>query len=197
MLIRILFGCLVCIGRAEAQDLKATLGQVEKSVAAGDFATALKELEWANSDITQRHNNHLKTFLPDKLGDYQSVEPQKDGLPNFAAAGAGASREYAKANSKLTITVGIQSDIGLQAKFGRLCDPDIARAMNNTEIFRVNAHAATYQERDVMKYKSLTVCLDGGVVRFASSNESIKDDLKKTAEHFDYQKLEAYLRGLN
>jgi hypothetical protein len=92
-------------GSVRADNVTDLLQSAEQNYQSGKYAKALEDLEWAKKEISKRHLEELKKYLPANVEGYTQEDPSTGSMMAVNAC----SRTYTQVGTGNTIEVNIIS----------------------------------------------------------------------------------------
>jgi len=162
---------------------------IETKAEAGNYAKALKELEWYRKDLEQKHIDKIKSMLADKAGECEGGEATVNGAMGMM----NIERTYRCPGGDVDFSLAggtgaAQSGIGGMAALGRLGAMMGAGSQNQVRVGDLTGNIED-KSRGVAK---LTIFMQSGMI---CSLEGPKELLEGVAKGAGLSPLDDYLMG--
>lgn len=171
-----------------ADDISETLTEAIKSYEAGEYSTAVEDINYALQLIQQKKSEGLASYLPEPLEGWtaKKAESQSAGSAMFGG-GIGSHRTYKKGSSKIKIEILTDSPV-LQSMMGLFTNPMFATA-DGGKLERIGRQKAIIKYKEERERGEITVVVDKRFLVKVEGTKVSEDDLKAYAKAIDFKKL--------
>ncbi len=178
------------------EDIGALMAKVKELADKKNYAAAMKELSWVQTELNKQHLKMIASFFPDAVGEFKAAG---DVESNAAFGMSSTERTYKRGDGaelkvQLAGAGGGAGDKGLGALFGGLAQMGGMMQQPGQDTMRIGSRTGIF-EKQPSGAKLSVVLKEGGMFTFEVDKPIEADALKKVAEGFKLDDLEKYMQG--